>query len=274
MINRMLASNHELLIELANLLGTRKRTGGKGHVRHANIKTESEGVRFRSERSRYANGEDRVRLDFQNMLQSFYDGDLSYRDFYQQFKAKMYTHLESSYKLGRRAVGRTDDQLTQEELRMIHGAHSSEMKYFKNFLLDIVMGGGRMSYAQRIDLYALAGYRLYVRGALTAIPNYKTLKYEWIVNEEAEHCESCLEKQRLSKEKNGLTWDELNEIGLPGEKCECGRKCRCHVKPIGYKLNLPRTRPTGYSHLTKKRNDGSPKRTTNPTAKTAYTTRR
>lgn len=237
------------LILLA-IKGLRSTVGGANAPRHKAVAHYDPSRVFAGERARYASAENQFRTHCQNLMKSHLDGDLSMTSFYKTFSADLYRFQVEMYLLGRRAIKRTDHSLSEQEQRMLHGQHSLEMRYFNGFITDFVANRGKMPYAQRLDLYALGGYRLYLRGALNNTPFADRMRFPWKVNRLAEHCEDCIWKEEESQRRGGFTLEELdNEIGWPGERCKCGRRCRCHLEFPGGIKQLPRTRPTAYKAI-------------------------
>ena len=244
-------------IILAYIQGLRKRQGGKHQKRHAEIEGSVE-QKYHGERARYAATEDRFRVHLQNLYREWLDGDKTQVEFYKAFRTDLYQYYAEMYLLGRRAVGRRDSRLTDEEHRQLHGLHSQEMKFFSRFCGVMRENGGKMPYPERLDQYALSGYRVYLRGALNTVPFADTARFPWVVHHEAEHCDLCIWKEEESKRRGGFTIKELDEeIGWPGEKgpgCPedihwCHRRCRCSLDLPSDYTKVPRTRPTRFGEL-------------------------
>lgn len=243
-------------IFLAAIAGLRKHEHGKGLPRFRAPKVQTPGQARRVERARYARLEDGFRVWVQRHYKRFTDGDIGVAEFYTGMKNELYQFHLRMYVLGRRAVGRTDHKLDESELKMLHGVHSSEMRYFNGFLRDYLTGGGKMPFHHRLDLYALGGYSTYLRGAIMALPGAYLTKWKWIVNHEAEHCPTCIKNEEESNEQGGFTLKEIiEERGFPGEKTICMNRCRCHLEPEDASVLLPRTRPVSYRHVEKKLNE-------------------
>jgi len=241
---------HPISLEEAILLGPAGLRQRLVHERRRQPKTAREATNLlRTERARYANMETAFRRQCQAMLSRYLDGRVSKDDFVRTFSQQNYRFQVSMYLSGRRiATGRFDNTLDVDEAKALHGKHAQEMKWFHNFVRDMESGSGRMDYHHRIDLYALAGYETYLRGAVLNYPNARNLRWEWKVTLGAEHCDDCLEREKASKRQKGFTLKEIEEVwGFPGQLTECGRRCRCRLSPIGVRYNLSRTRPTKYT---------------------------
>lgn len=203
---------------------------------------------LRTERARYANMETSFRRRCQAMLAKYEAADIEKGVFVETFSRDLYRFQVQMYLSGRRMAGRWDSSLGEAEAKMLHGQHAREMKYFHNFVRDMDAGAGRMPYAQRMDLYALGGYSVYLRGAVENFPDAALIKWEWIITPEAESCDTCVRNAKMSKEQGGFTLGQIqNDLGFPGEKTICLSRCRCHLKPKRGKLRTARTRPTGYT---------------------------
>lgn len=229
-------SSSTTLVELAE--GLRKRGGFKPRYR------KPESVNRAVERARYANLETGMRGRLERMFAEFEKTD-DLVGFAKQFSTELYRYQVRMYVTGRRTAGDYSNSLSEEELRMLHGAHSVQMRFFHKFLRDVRDGGGRMDYRQRLDMYALSGYAVYLRGAIKASG---ATRFFWRVNADAENCEDCLRREKLSEDLGGFSIEDLEEIGYPGEgNTRCLTRCRCHLEPVDRKLRLNRTRPTAYN---------------------------
>jgi hypothetical protein len=231
-------------------VGVRSIRGGKNIPRFSKVVEKSAGDRFRVERIRYAKAENSFRRALQSDFTKLESFDLSLKEFYSRFNKRLYKHQVKMYLLGRRAAGRVDTKLSESERKMLHGQHSRQMKFFKGFVKDWAGDSGKMNKAHRLDMYGTSGYAVYLRGAVAGLPKGHTMRWEWVVNEEAEHCDDCVDRARKSKLQNGFSIEELEAMGYPGEgKTKCLTRCRCHVKPTSVKLRLPRTRPTSFKDI-------------------------
>ena len=204
---------------------------------------------IRAERARSANLETGMRRRCQALLARYEAGRIERKDFIQTFSTELYRFQVQMYVSGRRSAGRFDNVLGKDEIAMLHGQHSREMKFFHNFVRDIDAGKGRMKYAHRMDLYALGGYSVYMRGAVLNFPNAEQMRWEWDYTPEAEHCDTCIRNHEDSKVQGGFTLKEILEVrGFPGERTICGNRCRCAIRPKRGRLRTKRTRPTGYTN--------------------------
>ena len=240
----------QVSLEEAILLGPAGLRTRLVHERRRQPKTAREATNLlRTERARYANMETAFRRQCQAMLSRYLDGRITKDDFVRTFSRQNYRFQVSMYLSGRRiATGRFDNTLDENEAKALHGKHAQEMKWFHNFVRDMEAGGGRMDYHHRIDLYALAGYETYLRGAVLNYPNARNLRWMWVVTPTAEHCDDCIEREKASKRQKGFTLKEIEDVwGFPGQLTECGRRCRCRHRPVGVQYNLSRTRPTKFT---------------------------
>ena len=152
-----------------------------------------------------------------------------------EFKGLLHKAETETFIAGKRASGVKSLYVSPAEQKMLNGRHSRNMRYFSNFLNDISSKRCIMPIDRRADMYAQSLWSLYNRGQVGidwSDPNPDT-RYIWVMDFEAEHCIDCLEKYRLSNLQNGFTYDELVELGFPGENCACMTRCRCHIHPIG-----------------------------------------
>lgn len=176
-------------------------------------------------------------------------------DIVQRFIAKGYTRYEAmramkralfaaetkAFTAGKRVSGQSVYYITPAESRMLAGRHGRNMRYFSRFLRALETGNYQMPPLQRASLYAKSLWSLYQRGQAESMwddvgPN---ARYEWVLDPDAQHCLDCLERWRESRERDGFTWDELIEVGFPGEKTSCGVRCRCHIRVIQKKTLQP-----------------------------------
>lgn len=184
---------------------------------------------------RYADIEARFKLQAQSMVQRFMAGDISREDLLRGFKADLYRAETEAFAAGKRAGGKRVFFITPAEQRMLVGRHSRNMRYFNRFVRDMEVGKGGMPYTKRAALYANSLWSLYNRGQSDRDwedPLAPNARYDWTLDPDAEHCQDCLDKWRASRERGGFTWDELIEVGFPGENCQCIVNCRCHIRPI------------------------------------------
>lgn len=121
--------------------------------------------------------------------------------------------------------------LTAGEIKMLDGRHSRNMKYFSNFCDDVLAGRGRMDYMRRAEMYGESLWSIFTRGESSNWEDdHDGYRFMWVLDPDAEHCATCLERAKLSRERGGFTWDELVEIGFPGEGTDCATRCRCHIE--------------------------------------------
>ncbi len=158
-----------------------------------------------------------------------------------RFKADL-QHAESqTFVAGRRNRGDLRKDLTEGEVKMLDGRHSRNMKYFSKFCDDVVQGKGRMDYMRRADMYGESLWSIFTRGESSNWEDDTNgYRFMWVLDADAEHCPTCLERAKLSRDKGGFTFDELVEIGFPGEGTICATRCRCHIERMKVGQN---TRP-------------------------------
>ena len=151
----------------------------------------------------------------------------------------MRTHLQEAethaFISGKRAQGTKALAILPAEQRMLDGRNSRNMRYYSRFLSQISEGTTIMPIDRRADMYAQSLWSIYNRGQAGVSwmnPNADA-RFAWVMDPAAEHCQSCLERFQLSIREKGLTWDQLIEIGFPGEQTDCGVHDRCHVQQIG-----------------------------------------
>lgn len=238
----------EWMIDLA-VEGVRSIRGGKNIPRFSQKGEKTKGQKFRTERVRYAHAENAFRRQLQADFAKLESFDMPLKEFYSRFSERIYKHQVKMYLLGRRAAGRQDTKLSEADRRMLHGAHSRQMKYFNGFIRDWAGKTGRMRKDHRLDMYGTSGYSIYLRGAVAGLPGGGVMRWHWIVNEEAEHCDDCIKRAEKSRKQGGFTVQELEEMGYPGEKTICKTRCRCHLDPVPVRLRLPRTRPTSFKDI-------------------------
>ena len=182
---------------------------------------------------RYASIEKDFSAKAQTVISQFQAGNITRPEAMKVFKEHLQDAESSAFVAGRRARGAASLEITEAESKMLTGRHSRNMRYFSGFLDDVENGEGKMPYNKRADLYAKSLWSLYTRGETTdwAEPENTGGRYFWVMDPDAEHCTDCLENARMSRDQNGFTWDELVEIGFPGENTKCRVNCRCHIRP-------------------------------------------
>lgn len=182
---------------------------------------------------RYASIERSMTSDAQSVIHRLQTGEIDKRKAMAQFKDALLQHETEAFVAGRRARRDLRPELSPAEEKMLTGRHSRNMRYFSGFCDDVVEGKGKMPYPQRAEAYAKSLWSLYSRGETSDFDSDEASKwrYVWVLDVEAEHCKDCLKRAGESRVKP-YTWDELTEIGWPGEKTACCYNCRCHVNRI------------------------------------------
>lgn len=191
--------------------------------------------RDQKELPRYAEIEARFKGEAQNLVARFLAGDLGKEGLAREFRKALYRAETEAFVAGKRSSGKPVVYVTPGEQRMLTGRHSRNMRYFMRFVRDMEAGRGRMDYVRRAGLYASSLWSLYNRGQSKVDWDAETspnARYEWVMDADAEHCPDCVERWRGSRERGGYTWDELIQIGFPGEGTQCMVNCRCHIQPV------------------------------------------
>ncbi|RYG36566.1 hypothetical protein EON81_09310, partial [bacterium] len=138
-----------------------------------------------------------------------------------------------AFVLGRRSTDPKASGFTPAELDMLAARHEAQTAYFRNFVKQVGEGKGRMDYGQRSDLYGKALWSAYTRGESVDWDETDTKRYVWVMDPDSQdHCRSCIERARQSRQKGGFTFAQLATIGFPGEGTDCGVNCRCHIRPV------------------------------------------
>lgn len=189
---------------------------------------------------RYADIEKQFSRDTQRIILDLERGNLSEVDAIALFRNRLKDAETQAFAAGRRARGVADLNISESEAAMLAGRHSRNMRYFHQFVRDVAAGAGRMSYAKRADLYAKSLWSLYTRAESVNWDDPElNARYYWIMDPASEHCPTCLERAKMSRRQDGFTYDELTEIGFPGENTDCQVRCRCHIRVVKKKLLLP-----------------------------------
>lgn len=133
-----------------------------------------------------------------------------------------------AYKEGLRTGGKYEE-LTKADERELMKARYREYKYLKGFLDDVEAGNGVMAYQQRMRMYADALPGMFWLGFVQAnLADSRRIK--WIVDIEAEHCETCLPLNgRAWTPRQFLAWYNEYHI-LPSKGCKCKGNCKCHLE--------------------------------------------
>lgn len=190
---------------------------------------------------RYAGIERSFSNQAQTVVAQFQNGALTRPQAMNLFREHLQEAETAVFVAGRRARGHASLEITEAEAAMLAGRHSRNMRYFSGFLDDVQEGRGRMNYGKRADLYAKSLWSLYTRGETTdwEEPENQTARYYWIMDPDAEHCKDCLDRARKSRDNDGFSWDELIELGWPGENTVCMVNCRCHIQTVKKKVMVP-----------------------------------
>jgi hypothetical protein len=255
--SRWIESFAQWVVHLANPSGL-----GKVHAEHGRRvwETTKPAKSVGAEKARYTRLEKQFRQELKRAWERVKpENERSLREFERWFKRKLQEYQAETYLIAKRIRG-DYTPLTQEELRFLHGRYSEQMKYFRRFIEDVRAGRGRMNYALRLDLYAKDLWGIYQsafwRGQVYTVGR----RYLWKLSE-AEHCEDCVKRAAESQAKGGYTWEELVELGLPGEgKTRCLNNCKCtivevrerHYVPQPFR-SLPNRRMPRYAELTEVR---------------------
>jgi hypothetical protein len=183
---------------------------------------------------RYADIERTFESQIHKGITGFQRGDLDRTELVRQFKRNLQNAETEAFVAGRRARGDTRSDISDAEAKMLSGRHSRNMRYFNRFVGDMEVGRGKMDYFDRGSMYAKSLWSLYTRGETTdwEDPTAENNRYYWVMDVEAEHCKSCIERAKKSRENDGFSYDELCELGWPGENTDCLTECRCHVKVV------------------------------------------
>lgn len=195
---------------------------------------------------RYESIEKRFASQARALVAEYQAGTIDRQRLIGQFAKELKDAETDAFVAGHRARGKRVDEISESEARMMAGRHSRNMKYFKRFVSDMDNGRGRMPYLQRADLYAKSLWSLYTRSESVDWDQAEdqNARYFWIMDPDAEHCPSCIERARLSRDNDGFTWEELSTLGWPGENTQCQVNCRCHIRTVRKRNLLPERTPT------------------------------
>lgn len=194
---------------------------------------------------RYAQIEQGFRNEAQRLVSGYQSGLIDRKELISRFKSGLQNAETEAFVAGRRARGDVRTDISESEAKMLAGRHSRNMKYFRNFVSDMDNGRGRMSYDRRAGMYAESLWSIYTRGETSDWdePERRNARYHWILDPDVEHCKDCIERAKLSRTGSfgqpGLTWDQISEIGWPGERTACGTNCHCHVRVTAARKVLP-----------------------------------
>lgn len=180
---------------------------------------------------RYADIERRFKRTGRGLVAAYENGDLTEGQFISRFRDALRDSETHAFVAGRRARGIASEAIGQGEADMLTGRFSRNMRYAHNFARDIKNGRGRMDYYKRVDLYGNSLWSVYSRAETVDWddPN-KNARYFWVLDPDAEHCPTCIENAKQSRDNKGFSWEDMATIGWPGERTLCGVKCRCHVR--------------------------------------------
>lgn len=192
-------------------------------------------ARDQKELPRYAQIESQFKDQAVKLVNLFQEGKLPKKELITRFKANLFEAETAAFAAGKRSAGSKVYFVTPGEQKMLVGRHSRNMRYFNRFVRDMETGRGKMAYSRRAELYASSLWSIYNRGQSSvnwdaSLP--ENTRWEWVMDPDSEHCEDCIERWETSRRQGGYTWDELIQIGFPGEGTRCMTKCRCHVRPI------------------------------------------
>lgn len=189
---------------------------------------------------RYASIERDFANESQRLVSDYLAGRIDRNVLVSSFKGRLEDAETSAFVAGRRARGDTSTSISDPELQMIYGRHSRNMGYFNGFVQDMDSGVGRMDYMKRAKMYAQSLWSLYTRGEASDWdePEKQNSRYFNVLDPDAEHCPECIEITKKSRDQGGLTWEELVELGFPGER-QCMTHCRCHIRVVRKATVLP-----------------------------------
>lgn len=190
---------------------------------------------------RYSEIEGRFARQVQTVVSNLAAGQIDRGEAMDRFKEHLTDAETEAFVAGRRARGDTRSELNPEEEQMLDGRHARNMKYFSGFADDVQRGSGKMDYDRRAGMYAKSLWSIYTRGETSdwQDPAEQNARYYWVLDPDAEHCSTCLERAAKSRENDGFSWEELTAIGWPGERTECGPHCRCHIRVVKKSVVLP-----------------------------------
>lgn len=140
--------------------------------------------------------------------------------------------IRTFYRQGYQAGKRMANNFTEEsawDLKELMRLRRDDFKYLRGFLDDIDAGAGKMKYTQRMKMYAdaLSGpfWLAFAGGNKSSLRRIK-----WVVNYEAEHCDTCLKLGgRVWTPESFIQWYKKTKI-LPGENTICLSNCKCHLE--------------------------------------------
>lgn len=191
-------------------------------------------TRNATEIPRYAETEARFAKYAQNLVSDFLSGRVDRNQLISRFKNRLSQAETDAFVAGRRARGDNSATINEGEAQMLTGRHSRNMRYFNKFVRDMEEGRGRMSYADRAELYAKSLWSLYTRGESSDWddPQEQRKRYYWVMDPAAEHCKTCMDRAARSIREDGFSWEQLVAMGFPGESTDCQVNCRCHIQVI------------------------------------------
>ncbi|GIV22135.1 MAG: hypothetical protein KatS3mg023_3886 [Armatimonadota bacterium] len=235
---RWIESFAQWVVHLANPSGL-----GKVHREHGwRVWAETQPAKsVGAEKARYTRLEKQFRQELKRAWERVNVADpSSLRQFEKWFKRRLQEYQAESFIIAKRVRG-DYTPLSEQELKYLHGKYSEQMKYFRRFMMDVRSGRGRMNYALRLDLYAKDLWGIYQsaywRGQVYTVGR----RYLWKLSD-AEHCEDCVKRAAESKAKGGYTWEELEQLGLPGEgKTRCLNNCKCTIVEVRERHYVPRS---------------------------------
>jgi len=171
--------------------------------------------------------------EVQETVRRFQDGSLGRHAAIRQFSHQLREAQFQTFRAARFIWKKSDaPSISAAEAQMLAGRHRHQMRYFARFLDDVALGRGRMPYMQRAKMYAESLWSIFQRGEAADwdSPN-RQKRYFWHLDiSGAEHCQDCLDRARVSRRVGGFTWDELVEIGFPGDgTTTCRNHCQCHL---------------------------------------------
>lgn len=190
---------------------------------------------------RYADIEARFKGEAQGLVDRFTAGEIDERALVRGFDKALEQAELDAFVAGRRAGGTATATVSPAEGGMLARRHGRQMDFFRGFVGDMKAGRGRMDYSRRAGLYADSLWSVYSRGESVNWDEagFANARWHWVLDPEAEHCRDCLQRAKTSRDRNGLTWDELVELGWPGENTICRTSCRCSVHQERKRALLP-----------------------------------
>jgi hypothetical protein len=163
----------------------------------------------------------RISADLLSTTRRYLAGDFGLEEWERRVKERIKENHETLFAFGKGGAGYAT---ATDKLDTVRYLQSVEYSALSGFAKDI--RSGKLSEAQikhRITLYAYHSKVSYERGKKSLKSGEGTRRARRTLGPCVNHCSDCLSYAALG-------WVRLEELVLPGDRCQCGAYCCCSVE--------------------------------------------